>query len=33
MTVEAAVSGEVLQQATHTGVDGSGIQITEPAMR
>jgi iron-sulfur cluster assembly accessory protein len=31
--VEAAISGEALQQATHTGVDGRGIQITEPAMR
>jgi iron-sulfur cluster assembly accessory protein len=33
MTVEAAISGELLQQATHTGVNGRGIQITQPAMR
>jgi iron-sulfur cluster assembly accessory protein len=33
MTVEVAISGEALQQVTHTGVDGRGIQITEPAMR
>ncbi|MFM7464823.1 MAG: HesB/IscA family protein [Cyanobium sp.] len=32
-SVETAISGEVLPRATHTGVDGRGIQITEPAMR
>jgi iron-sulfur cluster assembly accessory protein len=33
MTVEAVISGEPLQQSTHTGVDGRGVQITHPAMR
>jgi iron-sulfur cluster assembly accessory protein len=33
MTVEAVISGEPLQQSTHTGVDGRGVQITQPAMR
>jgi iron-sulfur cluster assembly accessory protein len=31
--VEAVISGEPLQQSTHTGVDGRGVQITQPAMR
>ncbi|MFM9047782.1 MAG: HesB/IscA family protein [Cyanobium sp.] len=32
-TVDTATSPEVLQQPTHTGIVGRGIQITEPAMR
>lgn len=31
--MEAVISGEPLQQSTHTGVDGRGVQITQPAMR
>ncbi len=32
-TTEALVSAPAPREATHIGVDGRGIQITEPAMR
>ena len=32
-TIDTPVSAPPSRQATHTGVDGRGIQITEPAMR